>query len=66
MLRKRDIFGQIVSGKIQYSEEKWDDPDPLGDFRVLLFKICRFQGSFLVDFEIGHCENRLTLAIVCA
>ena len=42
MLRKRTVFGQIVSEKIQYSEEKWDDPDPLGDFRVLLFKICRF------------------------
>ena len=66
MLRKRAVFGQIVSGKIQYSEEKWDDLDPLGDFRVLLFKIRRFQWSFLVDFEIGHCENTLTLGIVCA
>ena len=46
------IFGQIVSVKIQYSKVGWGNSDPLGDFRVLLFKICSFEGAFLVDFEI--------------
>jgi len=46
------IFGQIVFEKIQYSWKKWGDSDPLGRFRVLLFKICSFERAFLVDFEI--------------
>ena len=34
-------------------------------FWLLLFKICIFRMLFLVDFELGHCENTLTLGIVC-
>ena len=52
MLRKQDVFGQIVSNKIQYSKESWGDSDPSVDFRVLLFKICSFYEAFLVGFEI--------------
>lgn len=65
MLRKRDIFGQNVLIKIQYIEGGWAASGPAGGFRVLLFKICSFTVAFLVDFEIGHCENGLTLGIVC-
>ena len=45
--------------------EKWDVSDLVGEVRLLLFKICSFCGSFLVGFAFGHCENRLTLGIVC-
>jgi len=63
--RKKRVFGHNVRKKVQYAKEKWDVSDPVGKLRVLLFKSCSFMLSFLVDFEIGHCENGLTLGIVC-
>ena len=66
MLRKQEFFEQIVSEKIQYFGRERDDPFLLGEFRVLLFKICSLQESFLVVFAFVPCENTLTLGIVCA
>ena len=63
--RKQGVFGQNVPKKIQFLAVGWGGSDPVGVFRVLLFKICSFTGLFLVGFEILHCENRLTLDIVC-
>ncbi|MBQ2879516.1 MAG: hypothetical protein IJE27_02370 [Anaerotignum sp.] len=63
--RKKQVFGHNVWKKEQYAEKNWGISDQMGKHRVLLFKICSFTVSFLVDFEIGHCENGLTLDIVC-
>ena len=65
MLCKRGVFGQIVLEKIQYSRGERNDFAGGWGFRSVLFKICSFSMAFLVSFEILHCENRLTLFIVC-
>lgn len=66
ILRKRDIFGQIVLIKIQYLVEKRMVPLEFEKIGTFLFKIGIFLYEFLVVFEGAHCENTLTLFNFCA
>ena len=52
-------YKKTLSGKI------WSVFVGGGGFWSYLFKICSFCLPFLVDFEVVHCENTLTLGIVC-